>query len=67
VRTNIITKYNSIILVNKMNPDLTDSLNNQALNGVFKMVAIEEKNIRTNLSTRASNLLQKVFAMQDCK
>jgi hypothetical protein len=35
------------------------------MNGVFKMVAVEEKNIRTNLSSRTSVLLQKVFAMQD--
>ncbi|TDE29941.1 DUF4197 domain-containing protein [Flavobacterium ranwuense] len=65
VWTNIITKYNSIPLVNKVNPDLTDYVTNQALNGVFKMVAVEEKNIRTNLSARTSVLLQKVFAMQD--
>lgn len=67
VWTNIITKYNSIPLVNKVNPDLTDYVTNQALNGVFKMVAVEEKNIRTNLSSRTSILLQKVFAMQDNK
>jgi hypothetical protein len=65
VWTNIITKYNSIPLVNKVNPDLTDYVTNQALNGVFKMVAVEEKNIRTNLNARTSVLLQKVFAMQD--
>jgi hypothetical protein len=67
VWTNIITKYNSIPLVNKVNPDLTDYVTNQALNGVFKMVAVEEKNIRTNLSARTSVLLQKVFAIQDNK
>ena len=67
VWTNIITKYNSIPLVNKVNPDLTDYVTNQAMNGVFKMVAVEEKNIRTNLSSRTSALLQKVFAMQDHK
>jgi hypothetical protein len=65
VWTNIITKYNSIPLVNKVNPDLTDYVTNQALNGVFKMVAVEEKNIRTNIVSRTSVLLQKVFAMQD--
>lgn len=65
VWTNIITKYNSIPLVNKVNPDLTDYVTNQALNGVFKMVAVEEKNIRTTLSARTSILLQKVFALQD--
>ncbi|MFV8352172.1 DUF4197 domain-containing protein [Flavobacterium sp. XS2P14] len=67
VWSNIITKYNSIPLVNKVNPDLTDYVTKQALNGVFKMVAVEEKNIRTNLSARTSVLLQRVFAMQDAK
>ena len=67
VWTNIITKYNSIPLVNKVNPDLTDYVTNQAMNGVFKMVAVEEKNIRTNINSRTSVLLQKVFAMQDRK
>jgi Protein of unknown function (DUF4197) len=65
--TNIITKYNSIPLIKKVNPDLTDYVTNQAMNGVFTMVAVEEKNIRTNLNSRTSALLQQVFAMQDGK
>ena len=67
VWTNIITKYNAIPLVKKVNPDLTDYVTNQALNGVFKMVAVEEKNIRTNLNSRTSDLLKRVFSMQDKK
>ncbi|MQP23578.1 DUF4197 family protein [Flavobacterium sp. LMO8] len=67
VWTNIITKYNSIPLVKKVNPDLTDYTTNKAMEGVFKMIAVEEKNIRTNLSSRSSDLLKKVFAIQDKK
>ncbi|OCB78441.1 hypothetical protein LPBF_02435 [Flavobacterium crassostreae] len=67
VWTNIITKYNSIPLVNKVNPDLNDYVTNQAMNGVFKMIAVEEQNIRTNIGARTSPLLQTVFAMQDSK
>jgi Protein of unknown function (DUF4197) len=67
VWANIITKYNAIPLVKKVNPDLTDYVTNQAMSGVFKMVSVEEKNIRTNLSSRTSDLLKKVFAMQDAK
>lgn len=67
VWTNIITKYNSIPFVQKVNPDLTDYVTNQAMNGVFKMVAVEEKNIRTNLASRTSELLKRVFALQDKK
>jgi hypothetical protein len=29
--------------------------------GVFKMIAVEEQNIRTNISSRTSPLLQSVF------
>ncbi len=67
VWANIITKYNSIPLVKKVNPDLTDYTTTKALEGVFKMVAVEEKNIRTDLNSRSSDLLKKVFALQDKK
>jgi len=64
---NIITKYNSIPFTTKVNPDLNDYVTNQAMNGVFKMIAVEEKNIRTNINARTSTLLQRVFAIQDKK
>ena len=67
VWSNIITKYNSIPLVKKVNPDLTDYTTNKAMEGVFKMIAVEEQSIRTNLGSRTSDLLKKVFALQDKK
>ena len=67
VWTNIITKYNAIPLVTKVNPDLTDYTTNKAMEGVFKMIAVEEKDIRTNLTARSSDLLKRVFALQDKK
>lgn len=63
----IIKRYNKIPLVKKVNPDLTDYTTNKALEGVFKMIAVEEKNIRTDLTSRTSDLLKKVFGMQDHK
>ena len=63
----IIKKYNSLPLVSKVNPDITDYVTNKALDGVFKMITVEEKNIRTNLSSRTSDVLKKVFALQDKK
>lgn len=65
VWSQIITKYNSVPFVTKVNPDLTDYTTNKAMDGVFKMIAVEEKNIRNNLSSRTSDLLKKVFALQD--
>lgn len=61
----LITKYNTFPLATKVNPDLNDHVTNKAMEGVFKMIAVEEKNIRTNLSSRTSDILKKVFALQD--
>ncbi len=62
---NIITRYNSVPFVTKVNPDLTDYVTNEALNGVYKMISIEEKNIRNNVAARTTTLLKQVFALQD--
>lgn len=61
----IIEKYNAIPLVTKINPDLTDYTTHKALEGVFKMITVEEKNIRSGIDARTSALLKKVFALQD--
>ncbi|HEX8575703.1 MAG TPA: DUF4197 domain-containing protein [Flavobacterium sp.] len=61
----LIDKYNRIPLVTKVNPDITDYVTNKALDGVFKMITVEEKNIRSNINARTSDLLRKVFALQD--
>lgn len=65
--TTIISKYNQLPLVSKVNPDITDYVTNKAMDGVFKMIAVEEGNIRTKLTSRSSDLLKKVFALQDKK
>lgn len=41
--------------------DLDTFVTNKALDGLFTMVAKEEKNIRTNPAARTSDLLRKVF------
>ncbi|MCB9202622.1 MAG: DUF4197 domain-containing protein [Flavobacteriales bacterium] len=65
VWNDIITKYNSIPTVKKVNPDLTNYVTQQAINGLFTMVAQKEAGIRNNVSERTTPLLQKVFAKQD--
>lgn len=65
VWTDIITKYNSLPLTSNVNPDLADYVTNEALKGVFTMIAIEEKEIRNNFASRTTELLRKVFALQD--
>jgi hypothetical protein len=63
--SNIITKYNAVPFVKKVNPDLTDYVTNEALKGVYKMISVEEKQIRTKISSRTTDLLRQVFALQD--
>ena len=63
--SNLINKYNSIPFTNNVNPDLTDYVTSEALKGVYTMIALEEKEIRTNISSRTTDLLKKVFALQD--
>lgn len=62
---NLITRYNNIPLTNNVNPDLTDYVTQEALNGVFTMIAVEEKEIRNKVSSRTTEVLKKVFALQD--
>tara|TARA_R110000765_G_scaffold261646_2_gene361658 strand:- start:53 stop:754 length:702 start_codon:yes stop_codon:yes gene_type:complete len=62
---NLINRYNQIPLTNKVNPDLTDYVTQQALQGVYTMIAVEEKDIRTSVAARSTDLLRKVFALQD--
>ncbi len=61
----IITKYNALPLTNDITTDLTDYTTNKAMDGVFKMIAVEEKEIRSSVSARTTTLLQQVFALQD--
>ncbi|MCC1484478.1 DUF4197 domain-containing protein [Winogradskyella immobilis] len=63
--TNLITKYNAIPLTNNVNPNLTDYVTGEALKGVYTMIALEEKEIRNKVSSRTTDLLRKVFALQD--
>ena len=61
----LINKYNSIPLVNDVNPDLTDYVTNEALKGVYTMIAVEEQEIRNKIGARTTDLLRRVFALQD--
>lgn len=62
---NLINKYNTIPFVQKVNPDLTDYVTVEALKGVYTMIGVEEKEIRTKVSSRTTDLLKRVFALQD--
>jgi hypothetical protein len=48
-----------------VNPNLTDYVTNEALKGVYKMIEIEEEQIRNDVMERSTELLRRVFALQD--
>lgn len=62
---NIINRYNQLPLTSNVNPDLPDYVTQEALKGVFTMIAVEEKQIRNDFSSRTTDLLKRVFALQD--
>jgi hypothetical protein len=59
--TDIVTTYNKIPLVEKVNPDLNDYATTKAMDGLFLLIAGEEKKIRENPLERTTELLKKVF------
>ncbi len=58
----LASRYNKIPLTTKVNPDLEDYTTKKAIDGLFKLIALEEKKIRDNPSARSTELLKKVFA-----
>jgi hypothetical protein len=57
----IVNRYNQIPLVQKVNPNLDDYATDKAIEGLFIMIAKEEKNIRQNPVARTTELLKRVF------
>jgi hypothetical protein len=57
--------YNKIPFVTPVNPDLDGYVCERAINGLFKLIGDEEKNIRTNPLARGTELLKKVFGSKE--
>ncbi len=57
----LVGTYNKIPLVQKVNPDLNAYATDMAIQGLFIMIAKEEKNIRQDPLARTSDILKKVF------
>lgn len=57
----VITTYNKIPGVEKQNPNLEQYVTIKALEGLFKLIAGEEKKIRTDPIARINDILKKVF------
>ncbi len=58
---NLVGRYNRIPLVEKIEFDLTSYTTTRAVDGLFFLVADEEKNIRENPAARTTELMRRVF------
>ena len=59
--TDLVTTYNKIPFVTKVNPDLEEYATEKAIDGLFTLVAKEEAKIRKDPLARTSEILQRVF------
>jgi hypothetical protein len=57
----LVSRYNQIPFVEKVNPNLDDYATDKAIEGLFIMIAKEEKNIRQDPLARTTELLKRVF------
>ncbi|MFI5164030.1 MAG: DUF4197 domain-containing protein [Bacteroidia bacterium] len=57
----VITAYNKVPFVEKQNPNIEQYVTAKALEGLFKLIAEEEKKIRTNPAAQVSDILKRVF------
>lgn len=57
----LIKRYNSLPLTRPINSDLEEYIILKTIDGLFVLIAIEEKKIRTTPELQESNLLKRVF------
>lgn len=57
-------RYNSIPFVKKVDPDLEEYVTRKTVDGLFVLIAEEERKIRENPIARVSEILRKVFGKQ---
>ena len=57
----LVKTYNTIPFTKTVNPDLEDYVTNKTIEGLFVLIANQEKEIRNNPKARTSALLLKVF------
>lgn len=57
----LVNTYNKIPLVQKVNPDLKQYATQKAMDGLFVLIAQEEKKIRQDPAARINDILRRVF------
>ena len=64
----LVTKYNLTTKLTgkeKIETDLNKYVTDRAIDGIFKLIAAQEKEIRKNPTQRTSDILKKVFSTLD--
>ena len=61
----IVNTYNQIPFVQDVNPDLNEYATEKAMEGLFVLIAREEKAIRQDPAARTTELLRRVFRAQN--
>lgn len=61
----VATQYNRVPLVKPIQTDLSAYVTEKAINGLFVYIAEKEKDIRQNPLERTTELLKRVFRLQD--
>ncbi len=59
--TPLITTYNKDPFAKKVNPDLDAYVTQKAIDGLFLLIAIEERKIRKDPAAQVTDILKKVF------
>lgn len=60
--SDLVNVYNQIPLVKKVNPNLKEYATQKTIDGLYILIAQEEKKIREDPMARVSDLLKKVFS-----
>lgn len=61
--TPLVSTYDKVPFVTKINPDLNSYVTGKAIDGLFKLIADEELKIRTDPAARISDILKEVFGL----
>lgn len=57
----LMSTYNKVPFVKKVNPDLNQYVTDKAIEGLFKLIAAEELKIRKDPAARINDILKSVF------
>jgi hypothetical protein len=60
--SDIVNTYNQIPLVKKVNPNLKEYATQKTIDGLYTLIAQEEKKIRKDPAARVSDILKRVFS-----